>query len=83
MCCGRSKTGNRYTIPNRVSTLQAPVSVGLQSGPAFEYTGATALTVIGPITGARYRFSRSGSRVHVDPRDSAALARVPVLRSVG
>jgi hypothetical protein len=58
------------------------VSFGFQSGPEFEYTGATALTVVGPITGARYRFSRHGSRVHVDPRDSGALARVPVLRSV-
>jgi hypothetical protein len=83
MCCGMNKTTNQYTIPNRFSAVQAPVSVGLQTGPAFEYTGATALTVMGPVTGARYRFNRSGSRVHVDPRDSASLARVPVLRSVG
>jgi hypothetical protein len=82
MCCGRSKTANQYTIPNHVSALQAPVSFSLQSGPAFEYTGATALTVVGPVTGARYRFSRPGSRAHVDPRDSAALARVPVLRPI-
>ncbi len=83
MCCGKSRTRNEYTIPNRVSASQAPVSFGLQSGPVFEYVGATALTVTGPITGARYRFNRHGSRIHVDPSDSAALARVPVLRPVG
>ena len=82
MCCGKSRTGNQYTIANRVSAAQASVSVGLQSGPLFEYTGATALTVTGPITGARYRFNRHGSRLHVDPSDSAALSRVPVLRPV-
>jgi hypothetical protein len=83
MCCGRRTPGNQYTIPSRISAVQARVSFGLPSGPMFEYTGATALTVTGPVTGARYRFNRRGSRLHVDPHDSAALARVPVLRSVG
>jgi hypothetical protein len=83
MCCGRSRTANRYAIPNRISTVQVPASFALQSGPAFEYAGATALTVVGPITGIRYRFNRPGSRVHVDPRDSGAMARVPVLKPVG
>ena len=82
MCCGRSRTGHPSIFPNRVSAAQAPVSLGLQSGPVFEYTGQTALTVTGPITGARYRFNQRGSRVHVDARDSAALGRVPVLRPV-
>ena len=82
MCCGRTSTTNQYTVPTSPAALQASVSFHLQTGPAFEYTGATALTVIGPVTGARYRFNRPGSRAHVDPRDSAALAKVPVLKSV-
>jgi hypothetical protein len=82
MCCGRNRTGNQYTSPNRFSAVQAPVSFGVQSGPVFEYTGRTALTVTGPITGAHYRFHQHGSRLHVDPSDSAALARVPVLRPI-
>jgi hypothetical protein len=48
----------------------------------FEYTGATALTVIGPLTGQRYRFAHTGARVKVDGRDGYGLATVPVLRRV-
>jgi len=48
--------------------------------PSFEYVGATALTVIGPASGLRYRFERGGARLAVDPRDRAALERVPLLR---
>ncbi len=46
----------------------------------FEYTGTTALTVIGPYTGRRYRFNRPGARLTVDGRDAFALVHVPVLR---
>jgi len=45
----------------------------------FEYVGATALTVIGASTGARYRFAYPGARVPVYPRDEASLTRVPHL----
>jgi hypothetical protein len=83
MCCGKSKTGNRYNVVSRASSPQSLVDVYQQVGPAFEYTGTSALTVVGPITGVRYRFARPGSRVHVDSRDSVAMARVPVLKSVG
>jgi hypothetical protein len=59
------------------------VSSGFQTGPMFEYVGRTALTVVGPITGVRYRFDRTGSRMRVDLRDRQGLAQVPVLRLVG
>ena len=49
--------------------------------PAFEYVGATALTVIGPASGLRYRFGRPGATLAVDPRDRAALAAIPLLRA--
>ena len=48
----------------------------------FEYTGRTGLTVIGAVSGRRYRFDESGARVIVDPRDRPSLARVPKLRQV-
>jgi len=48
----------------------------------FEYTGDTGLTVQGPITGKRYRFSGPGARVGVDGRDAASVAGVPNLRRV-
>jgi hypothetical protein len=82
MCCGKGRTATPYTIPNRGTALQAPASADSTSGPGFEYTGRTALTVVGPVTGARYRFNRPGARAHVDPRDCAALSRVPVLKPV-
>jgi hypothetical protein len=45
------------------------------------YSGRTALTVTGPVTGAVYRFSAPGARLAVDPRDAGALLKVPVLRA--
>lgn len=50
------------------------------SGALFEYTGATALTVFGAITGTRYRFAHSGARLTIQARDAPAMASVPILR---
>ncbi len=46
----------------------------------FEYIGQTSLTVIGPVSGRRYRFDGPGARVAVVPSDGAGMARVPLLR---
>ena len=46
----------------------------------FEYIGKTALTVIGNISGRRYRFNRPGDLQSVDPRDVAGMFAVTVLR---
>lgn len=86
MCCGRGRTTTAVGIPNRIATnrmVANPAPITPQSGPAFEYIGRTALTVVGPITGANYRFERPGSRLRVDPRDRQGLLQVPVLRAVG
>jgi hypothetical protein len=48
----------------------------------FIYVGRTALTAIGPVTGASYRFNQPGARLQVDTRDAASMAQVPVLRQV-
>jgi len=56
----------------------APAAAGLP----FEYVGATALTVIGPATGKRYRFERTGATVSIDPRDAPAFSVVPNVRRV-
>jgi hypothetical protein len=83
MCCGRNQKKFLYNAPNHVTTLPTPGNAGFQSGSTFQYLGRTALTVVGPITGARYRFDRPGSQLRVDPRDRPALLRVPVLKPVG
>jgi hypothetical protein len=48
----------------------------------FEYTGKTALTVVGPVTGKRYRFGAPGAVAVVDQMDRIALSAVPNLRQV-
>ena len=77
MCCGRNRMGVSQT---RTAT---PVNNGIsperQLSPVayFEYTGKTALTVVGSVSGMRYRFSGPGSRVPVDLRDRKSMAAVP------
>jgi len=83
MCCGRSN----IRVPNIQGSnppRQAPAGATLPSNysaprPRFEYTGQTALTVVSPITGKRYRFSKPGERLEVDPRDQPLLTFVPHL----
>jgi hypothetical protein len=48
----------------------------------FEYVGPRAIQVIGPNTGAVYRFTQTGARLMVHGADAAALAAVPGLRPV-
>jgi hypothetical protein len=81
-CCGRgvplsiSAPSSRFAAPVASGTVPAgrPFVVG------FEYTGRTGLTVVGPVSGQRYRFDRPGARVEVDGRDRRGLAGVPHLR---
>ncbi len=83
MCCGRNQKSLQYNAPNRMAAFPAPANTGPQSGSMFQYLGKTALTVVGPVTGARYRFERPGSQLFVNPRDRAGLSRVPVLKALG
>jgi hypothetical protein len=48
----------------------------------FEYTGATAITVVGSATGRQYRFATPGVAVAVDARDRWSLAKVPLLKEI-
>jgi hypothetical protein len=48
----------------------------------FEYIGGTAMTVLGPETGRRYRFGWPGALVAVDLKDASSLGSVPHLRKV-
>jgi hypothetical protein len=68
------------TLPTTVTPTK-PMAYMPRPKPVFEYVGATALTVIGPGSGLRYRFDRPGATLAVDPRDRAALEAVPLLRT--
>ena len=49
---------------------------------AFVYTGKTALTIKGTVTGKQYRFGAPGTSLLVDFRDAAAMMYVPVLKRI-
>ena len=87
-CCGRGSLARAGAAPQRgmaraLGQPQAP-SAGppRQSRPVYEYVGRTALTAVGAVTGARYRFDRLGARLAVEPADKPSIAAVPLLRRV-
>ena len=80
-CCGRTRDAGASS--GRVLTLAAPTATPpKQFIVQFEHVGKTSLTVIGPISGRRYRFDRPSARLPIDPRDRPGLLRVPSLRQV-
>ncbi|MEX6689613.1 hypothetical protein QTN47_19065 [Danxiaibacter flavus] len=46
----------------------------------LEYTGRTALTTTGIVTGRTYRFNKPGDILYVDYRDSLTMMNIPVLK---
>jgi hypothetical protein len=89
-CCGKSRAQFRAAAAFQPGVESKPAP-GINARPidiqqvgtvTFEYTGRTRLTVIGPVTRARYDFVGHGARVHVDRRDSNAIAGVAALRRV-
>ncbi|HEY6391607.1 MAG TPA: hypothetical protein VIX89_10040 [Bryobacteraceae bacterium] len=74
-CCGkaRSQASAPGPIPARHPNYGTVV---------FEYTGQTALSVVGPVSRATYHFASPGARAAVDSRDSVSLAAVRALRRV-
>jgi hypothetical protein len=87
MCCGANRTilsQTRTIAPIPKSVGAARIGAGGQRSNVayFEYTGKTAMTVLGPVSGLRYRFASPGSRLAVDLRDRTRLTDVPHLVQV-
>lgn len=82
MCnCGKKRTD--YNQQTHVAATQIKTtmpSMQQKTNAVFEYTGKTALTVMGNITGRRYRFNRPGDMQSIDVRDATGMMAVPVLR---
>ncbi len=76
-CCGQRRalatTNGKLAEANHRTAPMAHSAV-------FEYTGATAMTVLGPVSGITYRFALTGARVQIDPRDIPSMAGLPNLR---
>ena len=75
-CCG-GKRRSVYGDARPRDAYRRP-----SSAVYFEYVGEKAMTVIGSVSGRRYRFASPGAVVAVDSRDGPAIAAVPGLRRV-
>jgi hypothetical protein len=76
-CCGQRRalalTNGRLAEANHRPRPVPPSAL-------YEYTGATGMTVVGPISGRTYRFAQPGARVQVDARDIPSMTGLPNLR---
>ena len=92
-CCGKKRADLRTpsaSIDHVSPPARPPFKAEARGGARdalpkilFEYTGNTAMAVIGAVSRLRYTFIKPGSRVEVDARDQSSLAVVPHLRHVG
>ena len=84
-CCGQQRfvaqTSTSQTSRSAASASSAQ-SATTPSDPVFEYVGATALVVTGPVTGRAYRFDRRGARLVVSRHDAPSVMHVPHLRHI-
>ncbi len=83
MCnCGnqRSQLGGQRSSGQ--DKKEAPATPGPKMWPDinFIYTGKSALTVTGTVTGKTYRFNAPGHQQPVDFRDASSMMMVPVLK---
>jgi hypothetical protein len=82
-CCGQNRRALRRQIHTHTFESGVISPTEPPAGAIFlEYVGVTAMTVIGPVTGIRYRFGWSGAQVAIDKRDAEPLSSVPHLRRV-
>jgi hypothetical protein len=79
-CCGQKRA--QFQAPASTNNEQSKVRSSGAPKVVFQYTGRTAMAVIGPVSGIRYSFASPDARVEVDQRDSRLLAGVPNLRRV-
>lgn len=79
-CCGGKRSQVSSAAAAGEGNGSRPPRRAVAALVEFEYFGRTAMTVLGPITGQRYRFGAPGARVVVDARDAPSLLGVPNLR---
>ncbi len=76
MCCG----SDRWPAAPSAGLPERRRVEWSSNAARFEYVGRTALTVVSPLTGKKYRFPQPGVQVEVDPRDQSWIAFVPNLK---
>lgn len=84
MCnCGSKRnefTQQAYPLSNTI--IDTEVKKKMWPDVKFQYTGNTALTIIGSITGTRYRFAQPNEIQLIDYRDASAMKGVNILKKV-
>ena len=81
-CCGGKRqqwSQAPAKVPSDLRAEETGRAVRLPVAVTFRYTGATALTVRGPISGQRYHFVHPGAVLEVDGRDAPSMLAVPNL----
>jgi len=80
-CCGqnRQRLSDLDSRRQMLGSSPAQKRTSPRSLVYFEYVGKTGLTVIGPITGKRYRFPKPGAKIAVDSNDAPLLTTIPRL----
>ncbi len=81
-CCGQRRSQAAFAAQADVRHSSVQPRPARHSVAYFQYLGGTAMTVVGPATGTRYRFDSPGAVLPVDLRDRVAVAAVPKLRQV-
>jgi hypothetical protein len=82
-CCGNKRNTLKHAEALYSQKSESvPENKKLWEDFYFEYTGATALSVTGNISGKKYRFLFAGDRQLIDYRDASAMMAVPVLKRV-
>jgi hypothetical protein len=90
-CCGKGRIVRQVhrKSPSAMQPQASASPVHIQNAPLplapvqFQYIGRSGMTVFGPITGLRYRFTAPGSIVAIDARDAPSVAGVPRLQQIG
>jgi hypothetical protein len=75
-CCGQRRA-SITTSETPVAAKHPPARSGMVM---YEYTGPTAMTVAGPMSGTRYRFDSPGAKVEIDMRDAPFMGALPNLQ---
>jgi hypothetical protein len=81
-CCGNKRNEFIQSLSGNTSPGMPGFGKKMWQDVLFEYTGTTALTVKGYITGKTYRFSKTGHRQVIDYRDASGMMAIPALKKV-
>jgi len=71
-----------YSKPSHAVNRRTNIAAQNFTASSFEYAGRTAITVIGNITGKKYRFSYPGDKQNIDHRDVKGMQSIPGLKKI-